>query len=79
MEVYRQPSAIEPLLPKGQSGRLSELTCKILKATGRLTGQEIVGTFHSHPVGVATLGRPIVPSTFVLGSNVSITSSSAFS
>lgn len=39
MEVYRQPSAMEPLLPKGQSGRLSELTCEILKASGRLTGQ----------------------------------------
>ena len=39
MEVYRQTSAMEPLLPKGQSGRLSELTCEILKASGRLTGQ----------------------------------------
>ena len=39
MEVYRQPSAMEPLLPNGQSGRLSELTCDILKAAGRLTGQ----------------------------------------
>jgi Fic family protein len=39
MEVYRQPSAMEPLFPKGQSGRLSELTCEILKASGRLTGQ----------------------------------------
>jgi Fic family protein len=39
MEVYRQPSAMEPLLPKGQSVRLSELTCEILKASGRLTGQ----------------------------------------
>src|SRR5258708_4876589 len=39
MEVYRQPSAMEPLLPKGQSARLSELTCEILKASGRLTGQ----------------------------------------
>ena len=39
MEVYRQPSAIEPLLPKGQSGRLSDLTCEILKAAGQLTGQ----------------------------------------
>jgi Fic family protein len=39
MDVYRQPSAMEPLLPKGQSVRLSELTCEILKASGRLTGQ----------------------------------------
>lgn len=39
MEIYRQPSAMEPLLPKGQSGRLSELTCGILKAAGRLAGQ----------------------------------------
>jgi hypothetical protein len=30
---------MEPLLPKGQSGRLSELTCDILRAAGRLTGQ----------------------------------------
>ena len=39
MEVYGQPSAMEPLLPTGQSGRLAELTCEILKASGRLTGQ----------------------------------------
>ena len=39
MEVYRHVSAMEPLLPKGQSGRLAELTCEILKASGRLTGQ----------------------------------------
>ena len=39
MDVYRQPSAMEPLLPKGQRVRLSELTCEILKASGRLTGQ----------------------------------------
>jgi len=39
MDVYRQISAMEPLLPKGQSVRLSELTCEILKASGRLTGQ----------------------------------------
>ena len=39
MEIYRQPSAMEPLLPKGQSSRLSELTCDILTAAGRLTGQ----------------------------------------
>jgi Fic family protein len=39
MKVYTQPSAMEPLLPKGQGGRLSELTCEILKASGRLAGQ----------------------------------------
>jgi Fic family protein len=30
---------MEPLLPKGQGRRLSELICEILKASGRLTGQ----------------------------------------
>jgi Fic family protein len=30
---------MEPLLPKEQGGRLSELTCDILKTSGRLTGQ----------------------------------------
>ena len=30
---------MEPQLPKGQGGRLSELTCEILKAAGQLTGQ----------------------------------------
>jgi len=39
MEVYRQISAMEPLLPKVQGGRLAELSCEILKASGRLTGQ----------------------------------------
>ncbi len=39
MEVYRQPSAMEPLLPQGQSVRLSELNCEILKTAGRLSGQ----------------------------------------
>lgn len=39
MEAYRQPSMMEPMLPKVQGGRLSELTCEILKASGRLTGQ----------------------------------------
>ena len=39
METYRYPSAMEPLLPKERSSRLSELTCEILKASGRLTGQ----------------------------------------
>lgn len=39
MDLYRHPSSMEPLLPKGQSGRLSELTCEILRSAGRLTGQ----------------------------------------
>ncbi len=39
MEAYRHPAAMEPLLPKERSARLSELTCEILKASGRLTGQ----------------------------------------
>lgn len=39
MEIYRNPSAMEPLFPAAQKGRLSELTCEILKASGRLTGQ----------------------------------------
>jgi len=39
MDVFRHPSAMEPLLPKAQSVRLSELTCEILKASGRLTGR----------------------------------------
>ncbi|HWQ93387.1 MAG TPA: Fic family protein [Clostridia bacterium] len=39
MQVYRHPEAMEPLLPKEQTGRLAELTCDILKASGRLTGQ----------------------------------------
>jgi Fic family protein len=39
MDVYEQPSAMEPLLPKGQSGRLSKLTSEILKVSGLLAGQ----------------------------------------
>jgi Fic family protein len=39
MDVYKQPGAMEPLLPKAQSARLSQLTCEVLKAAGRLTGQ----------------------------------------
>ena len=30
---------MEPLLPQGQGGRLAELSCDILKASGRLAGQ----------------------------------------
>jgi len=39
MDVYRHPSSMEPLLPKAQGARLSELTCNILKASGCLTGR----------------------------------------
>jgi len=39
MEVYRQASSKESLLPTGQGSRLAELTCEILKASGRLSGQ----------------------------------------
>ena len=39
MDLYRHPSAMEPLLPKAQGPRLSELTCEILKASGCLTGR----------------------------------------
>jgi Fic family protein len=39
MEAYRQPEAMEPLLPTARSGQLSELTSDILKAAGQLTGQ----------------------------------------
>ncbi|MDX2109054.1 MAG: Fic family protein [Verrucomicrobiota bacterium] len=39
MDVYRDPSAMEPLLPKARSARLSELTCAILKASGCLSGR----------------------------------------
>jgi Fic family protein len=39
MDFHRQISAMEPLLPQGPSSRLAELTCEILKASGRLTGQ----------------------------------------
>jgi hypothetical protein len=39
MEAYRHPAAMEPLPPKERGARLSELTCEILKSSGRLTGQ----------------------------------------
>src|SRR5438874_13521790 len=39
MDVYKQPAAMEPLLPTEQGGRLASLTCDILKASGRLAGQ----------------------------------------
>lgn len=45
---------MEPLVPQARSSRLSELTCEILKASGRLTGQ-----VHSAQVlkGIAELVR----------------------
>lgn len=39
MELYRRPDSMEPLLPKAQAARLAELTCEVLKASGRLIGQ----------------------------------------
>lgn len=39
MVVYRQPGAMEPLLPEGERGQLSELSSDILRAAGRLSGQ----------------------------------------
>jgi len=39
MDVYQHPSSMEPLLPTERGARLSELTCEILKASGRLKGQ----------------------------------------
>lgn len=39
MEAYQHPSAMDPALPTAQKGRLSELSCEILKASGRLTGK----------------------------------------
>ena len=39
MDVYKQPSAMEPLLPMERGGRLASLTCDILKTSGRLAGQ----------------------------------------
>ena len=38
-DVYTQPSSMEPLLPQAAHPHLSELTCQVLKASGRLTGQ----------------------------------------
>jgi len=52
MEVYRQPSAMEPLLPKGQSGRLAELTSEVLKASGRLAGQVHSPLVHKRVAGL---------------------------
>lgn len=39
MDIFRHPSAMEPLLPKAQGARLAELTCAILQASGSLTGR----------------------------------------
>jgi hypothetical protein len=52
MDVYRHPSAIEPLLPKERSGRLSELTCGILKASGMIP--------HS-PFAIASWSAAVAP------------------
>jgi len=43
---------MEPLLPKGQSGRLAELTCEILKASGRLAGQVHSPLVHKRVAGL---------------------------
>lgn len=39
MDLYRNPTAMEPLLPKERAARLSELTCEIFKASGKIVGQ----------------------------------------
>jgi Fic family protein len=39
MEAYANPASMEPLLPVSGKGMLSQLTCEILAASGRLTGQ----------------------------------------
>jgi len=39
MWVYRQTNAMEPSLPKGKNGRLSEIACQILQAAGQITGR----------------------------------------
>ena len=38
-DVYSSPSSMEPLLPKAGQDTLARLTCDILAASGRLTGQ----------------------------------------
>jgi Fic family protein len=37
-EIYSDPSAIEPLMPQAERGRLAELSFEILQESGRLTG-----------------------------------------
>lgn len=39
MDVYASPTSMEPLLPVAGRETLAELTCDILAASGRLTGQ----------------------------------------
>jgi len=38
-QLYREPSAMEPLLPEARRGELAELTCEILRKAGQLSGQ----------------------------------------
>ena len=37
-EVYSNPSAMEPLMPLAERGRLAELSFEILQESGRLSG-----------------------------------------
>lgn len=39
MEVYQSPTSMEPLLPVAGRETLAKITCDILAASGRLTGQ----------------------------------------
>src|SRR4051812_2292094 len=39
MEAYASPASMEPLLPVAGRATLAKLTCEILAAGGRLTGQ----------------------------------------
>ena len=39
MDAYSNPASMEPLMPTAAKGSLSKLTCEILAASGRLTGQ----------------------------------------
>ena len=39
-EIYSNPSAMEPMMPLAERGRLAELSFEILQESGRLTGQK---------------------------------------
>lgn len=39
MHAYASPASMEPLLPVAGRDMLAKLTCEILAASGRLTGQ----------------------------------------
>ena len=39
MDVYASPTLMQPLLPVAGWGTLAKLTCDILAASGRITGQ----------------------------------------